>query len=79
MEGLQPVEPELQKRRALRKYEHALAAATAKFTDNVRERTVNLLKYVSVIKLLRFFVVVVGRCVSNVGRRTDGQCPEWTM
>lgn len=52
MEGLQPVEPELQKQRALRQYERVLAAATTKFTDNVRLRTVNLLKYVSVIKLL---------------------------
>lgn len=53
MEGLQPVDPERQKGRALRKYERVLAAATAKFTDNVRERTVNLLKYVSVINWLR--------------------------
>lgn len=47
MEGLLPVDPVVQQERILRKYEHEFAAASAKFTDNIKERTINLLKYVS--------------------------------
>lgn len=47
MEGLLPVDPVVQKERILRKYERDFAAASAKFTDNIKERTINLLKYVS--------------------------------
>lgn len=47
MQCLQPVDPDEQKERIMRKYEHEFQAASEKFTAAVQQKTVNLLKNVN--------------------------------
>lgn len=55
MQCLQPVDPDEQKERIMRKYEHEFQAASIKFTTVIQRKTVNLLKNVNLIIFQHIF------------------------
>lgn len=59
MQCLQPVDPDEQKERIMRKYEHEFQAASAKFTAAVQQKTVNLLKNVNLTILQYVFLLTL--------------------
>lgn len=46
MQGLMPIDPEEQKARIIAKYEREFADASYLFTDLIKIRTINLMKFV---------------------------------
>lgn len=64
MQVLLPTHPEKQKEKVLREYEDKFAKASAKFSDKIKQRTINLMKHVSSIIIYHYsYTLLQDTCI----------------